>query len=581
MSLGLLETKLGELEPSLREDLNVVKHEMRQAWDQFGKNDWFPDYGIGHSERVISMIEQILAPVLPDDSRPGVDSAILLSNALRAQPLTAHELYVLLAACYLHDVGLLYMLLREPKLDSLDVDGYKDIDQYHPQVSYDVIIKTAKGVEMGERTPLGLRNNEYLRSIALVVKAHSAETFEDAVEELQKQRIDSGEEKFRGDLLAALLMMGDQLDMTRRRARFPNVAMCNAASLLYNHTFSYIRDVQVLQGSAPLTRRIKIWFELPQHPSKEGRYTIEIRSWVIGRLKLHCNKTQRIFDERADGLKWEDKVEEVVDPLQPPAGMPSEAIALLREMQHDQRTVDRTDLKEKLKNLLEPTQGGIVVIHWPEYGDQELLMDWFEALCRRYDKVTPIRLTLRSGRSTDREGLMERIALGLNQEYFDDFWREQERLDGEAKTWSARLPELVKVFLDRFQAVCAELKPVIILENVHLLEKEEKKWLKSKILEPIQGMEVARRPVMVLLLSDQDKGFTGISSDKNRYILQPFTVDDVREHFQRVLGYSDDDALTEAQRLVKKTGGVPSLVLGEVDYKWMEHTQIWKMLELT
>jgi len=579
MGSSLLEKRLEQLEPRLRADLSAITREVHRAWDMFGENVWFADHSVAHSERVIDMIEQILVPFLPDGSRCDPSRSILLSDASPVRPLTAHELYVLLAACYLHTISLPFTF-HLSKLDTLSVDGYHDILRYYPRLSYEVILKSAAGVETGQPTSLGLRNDMYLRLIALIVKATNAGTFEDAVREFQENYPDP--KGFRGELLAALLLMGNQLDVTRKRARFSNAMANNAASLLHNHTYSYIRDVRILHESNPMARKIKIWFEFPSHKDWEDRqYEAGIRSWVIGTLKLPCKRAQSTFSEFAGGLTWDSEVEEVIaGPSQNLRSMPGNAIALLHEFQYEQRTVDRIALKQALKGLLRSGHGGCIAIRCPEYSDQRFLIEWFEAVCQRYDKVTPVRLTFEPGRSDDREGILERIALGLDPELFHDFWLEQKRLDREAKLWSARLPDLVSVFLERFKAVCARTQPVLVLENVHLLETKGKDWLRRKILEPIQGKDVARRPLIVLLLSGQGDELLCASPDENCFTLHPFTADEVKEHLRRVLGYSNEGASVEAQRIVTETGGLPSLVLGEVDQKWMEYTQLWKILEL-
>ncbi|MDP3183069.1 MAG: hypothetical protein Q8M54_09685, partial [Desulfobaccales bacterium] len=91
-----LEQKLKESScDELWKDLQQIKGAAQQIW-QTPKLRWYPDHGLRHSHRIIELIGQIVEPLYrrnPDYFLP-------------------EELFVLLASCYLHDIGMQDLRVR-------------------------------------------------------------------------------------------------------------------------------------------------------------------------------------------------------------------------------------------------------------------------------------------------------------------------------------------------------------------------------------------------------------------------------------------------------------------------------------
>jgi len=206
-----LEQSLRKISPDLWERLNGVKNAVEKVWKTTYLH-WYTDHGPQHSRRVIDLIGQILCPLCLDYRfRPENDF-----------PLSDYELYILLTACYLHDIGMQDLKVDERSVDELGPSDWEEIRKRHPQRSFEIIRDRTIKPRPRRTIDLGLAESDAddsLMPIALVSKAHGSEYFESAVSELQENVHHPAGKPIRGDLLAALLMMGDEIDLHRSRVR--------------------------------------------------------------------------------------------------------------------------------------------------------------------------------------------------------------------------------------------------------------------------------------------------------------------------------------------------------------------------
>jgi hypothetical protein len=353
--LPLLERKLCEMERKRSEEASLwvrfthIKDIAHRIWQPV-RLRWYTDHGPEHSERIVRLIGQIVQPLYDD---------------LEA-PFSRYELFVLLVACYLHDIGMQDLRLDGKSSDELGPKDYEEIRRQHPERSAEIIIKQTLHLE-GQDFSLGLERDQLLRAIALVSKAHGTEFFDEAIVHLQSAPIwPSVGEKIRGDVLAALLMMGDELDLhqsrvtslfdpyTARFEEFPPV------SLLHIHKHHYITNIQVADGNIKRQRLIKLGFTFPPN---SDQYADRLTAWVVNKLVEQCEKTQPYL--RMLGLMWESSisVDRRLDDLGIQNPLPDKAIQHLLEKAKSQRilpgiasqvintTIFPADLAEQIKIL--------------------------------------------------------------------------------------------------------------------------------------------------------------------------------------------------------------------------------------
>lgn len=293
-----LEQSLKMISPDLWERLNGVKNAVKKVW-RTPYLHWYTDHGPQHSRRVIDLIGQILCPLCLDYRfRPENDF-----------PLSNYELYILLAACYLHDIGMQDLKVDERSVDELGPSDWEEIRKRHPQRSFEIIRDRTIKPRPRRTIDLGLAesdDDDSLMPIAFVSMAHGSEYFESAVRTLQENRYHPGGKPIRGDLLAALLMMGDEIDLYKSRANLPDDSIrYPPLSLLHHYKHYYISSVAVQDGKSPLDRQIAMGFLFP--PEAQDSYDRDLVAWVVNKIKEQANRTQDILLSSTKGqLRWDE-----------------------------------------------------------------------------------------------------------------------------------------------------------------------------------------------------------------------------------------------------------------------------------
>ena len=167
---------------------------------------WFTSHDVSHSREIIHLLGQILSP---------------LENT--HQSLSEHELFILLASAYLHDVGMQFAKVEGISIDKLTSKEYETIRKRHAEESFDIILKRVKQSLDRDDFHLPTIEEEYLPVIAWVSKGHATEFFEEAIQHFQENPATPRNRPVRGKLLAALLLIADELDLQCKRQNFRNV----------------------------------------------------------------------------------------------------------------------------------------------------------------------------------------------------------------------------------------------------------------------------------------------------------------------------------------------------------------------
>lgn len=336
-----------------------------QIWRET-KLRWYTDHGIAHSERVIQNIEKIIEPLRNE--------------------LTGEELYILLAACYLHDIGMQKIDIPgkngPPSLEDVEY-----IRKEHPKRSAELIRENVVTLDGDKSFPLHI-TTDFIGAIMTIVEAHGTEYFSKCVERLTNNPPKPNNENIRGPFLAALLMIGDELDLheTRSnqcfdpiRSKFENFT---AESLLHIYKHHYITNVD-LEWLGGAGHQIFIRFEFPEDAFD---YDEDITEWVVNKLQVQCHTTEKIFEEQE--LSWANKIKikKSKDDMKLRRPLPKEAISCLKRIALNIRLIDREPLVQKLdeyaKGAFDAPEGVHVVCpNNLDESDFQNIMDWFFGYC--------------------------------------------------------------------------------------------------------------------------------------------------------------------------------------------------------
>src|SRR5262249_15617376 len=176
---------------------------------------------------------------------------------------------------------------------------YEAIRKRHPRRSYDLILKRSVQRGRGE-VQVGIDDSVpgYIIAIANTALGHGTEYFDDAVDKAGALMLDLAGRIVRGDLLAALLLMADELDLHEERARVPREADLSALSTLHHMVNLYITSVAVRAGDTPKERVVSLAF---QYPAASLEYAPQIREWIVGKVRRQMDLTGDVIWTRARG----------------------------------------------------------------------------------------------------------------------------------------------------------------------------------------------------------------------------------------------------------------------------------------
>lgn len=209
---------------------------------EYSKNEWerveltsIPKHGIEHSEKMILFLEDIVPTIKP--------------------PLSTDELYILLSAIYVHDLGLQdYTSLYESgKLKTMDKtefdkDDIQIIIDNHRIIIPNIITKM--------RSPSCIGHFPHHKIIEKVAMEHkkSKSKFNNC------SNIETfGGENVRCELLISLLQCVDALHISSDRVNMEHIERVPYNSRKYWWEMYYIREVVIDQK----TKRIRIHYEVP------------------------------------------------------------------------------------------------------------------------------------------------------------------------------------------------------------------------------------------------------------------------------------------------------------------------------
>lgn len=211
-------------DPVLRNRIKVVIDRCIQVWDR-PILVHYTDHGVEHSRRVAQHLSEL---------------AIGLTG-----PLNDPERFVLTAASYVHDVGMQTTRRAKNAVGALTREDFDLIRAGHSVESAEWIVDGARGAR--DLPSLGLEADEYLDVIARVSRAHSKFNLAELPEVERRNNA-----PIRTRLLAALLLIADELDLDTRRVKMPQLSAMDVPSDSMRHWLKhhYVDGCEVASGGA-------------------------------------------------------------------------------------------------------------------------------------------------------------------------------------------------------------------------------------------------------------------------------------------------------------------------------------------
>jgi hypothetical protein len=257
-------TLMNILDADQRRAVENIRDAANRIWAR-PLHRYFTDHTVAHTERIIALMDGLTAGMM----------------AVADKRLMPTEVFVLLCAAYLHDIG-----MQNEKFAKGDLDK---IRAHHNEQTAEMIYRVFEDPANAFAIPLA-RDPGLVESVALVAKGHRGVKLDGA----EYASIVHGDETLRLHLLAALLRFGDELDIDHRRVDLETIKLMTIPpeSQLHWWKCHYVSGVSIVD------EYIKIAYRLPQdRPDYEGL----IVPLVENEIRAKLASLEEIF--RANGIK--------------------------------------------------------------------------------------------------------------------------------------------------------------------------------------------------------------------------------------------------------------------------------------
>lgn len=188
---------------------------------------YYTDHSVDHSERIIEKLSK------------------LTEDLISGNNISSTEVYVLLAAAYLHDIG-----MQDERAIGRDLD---QIRYHHHELTRKIITdryirQTEGSIRLGfnDLVPLDI-----VHTIASIAEAHRRTN----LQESQYNEFTYGDHEIRPRFLAALLRLADELDIDHRRVDIQVLSLMDNSdkaqfykSEAYWYLCDYVSGVQIHNG---------------------------------------------------------------------------------------------------------------------------------------------------------------------------------------------------------------------------------------------------------------------------------------------------------------------------------------------
>lgn len=412
-----------------------------QNWWRVPYLPWFTDHGPAHSRRVM----EYLLSMIPDALRPGTE-------------LTPIELYVACAAATAHDLGMQVLLERRAKLGELTASDYDAVRSEHPRQSFEVILNRAGDLGIPDDAQL-------VTAVGLVAQAHGTRFFLESVKKLSELQTVRNK-PFRGALLAAMILIADELDLHYERALKPDQsqATLNTTSRAHYYKHHYITMVRLVPNSVG-ELQIELELTFPKSVREQDRDTIS--RWVTSKLQVQIGFVQAYLLEGLNGqlrlsraIKATAKDE--IAPLR--SRIDADALHVIQEETVGDQIIDYRLQRRSLLDALQSRRViGVLGRSGEDPDGREDILDWLRLKLDHQGRVASSeRLrSIRGGATSD-----------VLSEWLSVLGRTPKPMASEAQNRRALLDALVQ---------CGDDKPIAFtISSTDNLRQSEQDWIFSR-----------------------------------------------------------------------------------------------------
>lgn len=239
--------------------LATIRQRCAEEWGD-ARLFWFTDHGPAHSEQVLLLIEEFL------DATPYVG-------------WSPSEIFVLAAAAWLHDVGMQQLGLADKHAGEYTAGDWDSLRSRHAQNSFELIrddCQHSLGVQPSppkrgrarRASPakhflnLGIKEPAVGRAIALTCRGHAMKHFAEVCKSYAQSPVEPFPgQVFRGDLVAAVLLIADEMHLHNSRAHVDHLEDYSPETRLHHLKHHYVDGSHFVSTAGGIESRV--WMSFP------------------------------------------------------------------------------------------------------------------------------------------------------------------------------------------------------------------------------------------------------------------------------------------------------------------------------
>ena len=500
----------------LAESLTQILKALDQHWTQTHLT-WFTDHGVDHARRVAKRALELSAI-------PGLSGDLMLSGL---------ERYILCAASLLHDIGMNDLSLSPHPLGRMLPEDYDRVRHEHSLQSGVMIRDDAA------KWGLPPTDRRLAEIVSLIAQAHGTKHYRTTIP-LLVPRGHVRDDQVRGPLLAALLLMADELDLSYGRAgNVPGNIQLNAISEAHAFKHQCISSAGIdiaIDG----TIRISLQLSMPNELAEEARANIE--RWVIGKLRRQMALVDpemtgafgsRVHFSRAIGVTY-------VPPLNS-GTLPSDAA--LAVINAEVALEDLIDHRDKFRRAGTALRDGHVVItgKWAaetrhdSYGREDLYQATIETLRADPDSVVVGSRRLHDMGASEVSDVLEEWVRGLGQD--------QEHAVSETADEQSARTELLAACAKAAEALNGYKTLVLGVSCFDKLTEEGMRWLVSTAVPQISHASSAT--VRLIITAESESPVPALEPQVSVIPAEDIDADEVLE-FLLGIGLAESTVIAES-----------------------------------
>jgi hypothetical protein len=486
MDQRFLYQRLRDAAPKLADSLDRLRQEALAIWQEQHLRA-MTEHGEPHLAQVERNLDLLSQPL-----------------DLQGSPLSPEEIYVLLAACYLHDIGM-----------QLDVP---DARARHAEHSYELILYSEDSAGRKLRVQLPIDDDNARESIAQVARAH----WTTYALNLPDRRPIHGNIEGRLRLLGALLATADLLDLSPVRARYFRSAHrlheLPPMSELHQTMHRLVRGFRLEPASPEIPGDLQLQLEWRDN-SQEAQM---VSDWLLHWITSQLRQLQPLLHQASGGvLRWATPwVRSLLHPaLGPRRALSREASRVLRAERLEQQRIDRDELRRLFLEALGGASRRLFLVPKDPEGDGPWLSDWCHAQASSREGLRVARLDVLRTDAPDPSGLLAEL---LEQ-------------------WGHHLPEVQEN--QAFEHLHQELMATESGAVVVLVVEEYSPRLLDRLVSALFARPSAdRAPRICVLFSPQAQGPEGIDGVEILRLDWPeISEDDLAAHLRESWGYNEGE----------------------------------------